>query len=168
MGQWGMTFINLAILVSTFGCANGMILTGARVYYAMASDGLFFKSVSRVSPKTHTPIPSLILQGVWSALLVLSGTYSDLLDYVMFASLLFLALTVWGLFVLRKKRPDMERPYKAVGYPFLPALYILLAAFVLLDLLWVRPRFTWPGLIIVLTGVPVFFLWSHRFRRFHK
>jgi APA family basic amino acid/polyamine antiporter len=166
MGPWGMTFINVAILISTFGCANGLILAGARVYYAMASDGLFFRRAARISPQTHTPVFSLILQAVWSSLLVLSGTYGDLLDYVIFAALLFYVLTVCGIFVLRRKRPDLDRPYKAWGYPVLPALYILMAFLVMLDLLFVKPRFTWPGLIIVLTGVPVFFLWNAR-RRTH-
>ncbi len=165
MGPWGMTFITLAILVATFGCANGMILAGARVYFAMASDGLFFRRVARISPRTHTPVFSLIIQAVWTSILVLSGTYSDLLDYVIFAALLFYVLTVCGLFVLRKKRPDLDRPYKAVGYPVLPALYVLMASLVMVDLLWVKPRFTWPGLIIVLTGVPVFFFWQARRRR---
>lgn len=162
MGPWGMTFINLAILISTFGCANGLILAGARVYYAMASDGLFFKQAARISPRTHTPVFSLIIQSVWASLLVLSGTYSDLLDYVIFAALLFYVLTVSGLFILRKKRPDLERPYKAFGYPVLPGLYILMASLVMLDLLWIKPRFTWPGLIIVLAGAPVFFFWKSR------
>jgi len=165
MGPWGMTFINLAILVSTFGCANGLILTGARVYYAMALDGLFFQRVARISPRKHTPVLSLIIQAVWTSILVLSGTYSDLLAYVIFAALLFYVLTVCGLFVLRKKRPDLERPYRAFGYPVLPGLYVLMASLVMLDLLWVKPRFTWPGLIIVLTGVPVFFFWKARRRK---
>jgi basic amino acid/polyamine antiporter, APA family len=165
MGPWGMTFISLAILISTFGCANGLILTGARVYYAMASDRLFFRQVAEVSPKRHTPVFSLIIQAIWASILVLSGTYSDLLDYVIFAALLFYVLTVIGLFVLRKKRPDLERPYKAFGYPVLPAIYILMAFLVMLDLLWVKPRFTWPGLIIVLTGVPVFFFWKKSSRQ---
>jgi 1-acyl-sn-glycerol-3-phosphate acyltransferase len=160
MGPWGMTFINLAILLSTFGCANGLILTGARVYYAMASDGLFFQKAAQISPRRRTPVFSLGIQALWASILVLSGTYSDLLDYVIFAALLFYVLTVCGLFVLRKKRPDLERPYKALGYPVLPGLYVLMAALVMLDLLWVKPRFTWPGLIIVLTGVPVFFFWN--------
>jgi basic amino acid/polyamine antiporter, APA family len=159
MGPWGMTFISVAILISTFGCANGLILAGSRVYYAMASDGLFFKRVAKISPRTHTPVFSLILQAIWACILVLSGTYSDLLDYVIFAALLFYVLTVCGLFVLRKKRPDLERPYKAWGYPVLPALYIVMAFLVMVDLLFVKPRFTWPGLIIVLTGVPVYFFW---------
>jgi basic amino acid/polyamine antiporter, APA family len=166
MGPWGMTFINVAILVSTFGCANGLILAGARVYYAMASDGLFFKRVARISPKAHTPVFSLIIQAIWASLLVLSGTYSDLLDYVIFAALLFYVLTVCGLFVLRRTRPDLDRPYKAWGYPVLPALYVLMAFLVMLDLLFVKPRFTWPGVIIVLTGVPVFYFWNAR-RRTH-
>ncbi len=160
MGPWGMTFVNLAILISTFGCANGLILAGARVYYAMATDRLFFMRVARISPRFRTPVFSLVIQAVWASILVLSGTYSDLLDYVIFAALLFYVLTVCGLFVLRKKRPDLERPYKAVGYPVLPGLYVLMASMVMLDLLWVKPRFTWPGLIIVLTGVPVFFFWK--------
>jgi basic amino acid/polyamine antiporter, APA family len=162
MGPWGMTFITMAILVSTFGCANGLILAGSRVYYAMASDGLFFKRAARISPRTHTPVFSLIIQAIWASLLVLSGTYGDLLDYVIFAALLFYVLTVCGLFVLRKKRPDLERPYKAWGYPVLPGLYIVMAFLVMLDLLFVKPHFTWPGLIIVLTGVPVFFFWKTR------
>ncbi len=159
MGPWGLTFINLAILVSTFGCANGLILSGARVYYAMARDRLFFARAAEVSPRFHTPVFSLVFQGLWTSVLVLSGTYGELLDYVIFAALLFYVLTVSGLFVLRKKRPDMERPYKVAGYPILPALYVLMAALVMLDLLWVKPKFTWPGLILVLTGVPVFFFW---------
>jgi APA family basic amino acid/polyamine antiporter len=160
MGSWGLTFVSLAILISTFGCANGLILAGARVYYAMASDGLFFRRAASVSPRTHTPVFSLIIQAGWASLLVLSGTYGDLLDYVIFGALLFYVLTVCGLFVLRKKRPDLDRPYKAWGYPVLPGLYILMAFLVMLDLLFVKPRFTWPGLIIVLTGVPVYFFWN--------
>ena len=159
IGSGGLTFINLCILVSTFGCTNGLILAGARVYYAMARDRLFFRRAAEVSPTRHTPVFSLVLQALWAALLTLSGTYSDLLDYVIFAALLFYVLTVSGLFILRRKRPDLERPYKAFGYPVLPALYVVLAALVMFDLLWVKPRFTWPGLIIVLTGVPVFFFW---------
>ncbi len=162
MGPWGMTFVNSAILISTFGCANGLILAGARVYYAMASDGLFFKRVAKVSPRTHTPVFSLIIQALWASVLVLSGTYSNLLDYVIFAALLFYVLTVCGLFVLRKKRPDLERPYKAWGYPVLPGLYILMASLVMIDLLFVKPKFTWPGLIIVVTGVPVFYFWNRK------
>jgi len=164
IGPWGMTFVNLAILVSTFGCTNGLILAGARVYYAMASDGLFFGRAARISPRTHTPVFSLFIQGIWASILVLSGTYSDLLDYVIFAALLFYVLTVCGLFVLRRKRPDLDRPYKTFGYPVVPGIYILMASLVMLNLLWVKPRFTWPGLIIVMTGLPVYYLWSARKR----
>ena len=160
MGPLGRNFINIAILISTFGCTNGLVLAGARVYYAMARDGLFFKRAAEVSPRSHTPVFSLFIQAIWSCLLVLSGSYNELLDYVIFAALLFYVLTVSGLFVLRRTRPDLERPYKAVGYPVLPALYVLVAAMVMIDLLFVKPRFTWPGLIIVLSGVPVFFLWN--------
>jgi basic amino acid/polyamine antiporter, APA family len=162
MGPWGLTFINAAILISTFGCANGLILAGSRVYYAMATHGLFFRNVAKISPRWHTPVVSLIFQAIWASILVLSGTYGDLLDYVIFAALLFYVLTVCGLFVLRKKRPDLERPYKAFGYPVLPAVYVLMASLVMLDLLWVKPRFTWPGLMIVLTGVPVYFFWRRK------
>jgi APA family basic amino acid/polyamine antiporter len=115
--------------------------------------------VSTVSPTTHTPTVSLILQGFWAALLTLSGTYSNLLDYVIFANLLFYVLTAGALFVLRKKQTGLDRPYKAFGYPVLPGLYMVIAIFIMLDLLWVRPKFTWPGLIIVLTGVPVYYFW---------
>jgi basic amino acid/polyamine antiporter, APA family len=164
MGSWGLTFLSVAILISTFGCANGLILAGARVYYAMARDGLFFRKAAEVSPKSHTPVFSLVIQAVWASLLALSGTYGNLLDYVIFAALLFYVLTVAGLFVLRRKLPDLERPYKAVGYPVLPAVYILLAALVMIDLLWVKPAYTWPGLGIVLTGVPVYYFWRRRAR----
>jgi APA family basic amino acid/polyamine antiporter len=162
MGPMGRNFINIAILISTFGCTNGLILAGARVYYAMARDGLFFKRAAEVSPRSHTPVFSLVIQAIWSFVLVGSGTYGDLLDYVIFAALLFYVLTVSGLFVLRRTRPDLERPYRAWGYPVLPALYVAMAALVMVDLLFVKPRFTWPGLIIVLTGIPVFFFWHRK------
>ncbi len=162
MGSWGQTFINIAILISTFGCTNGLILAGARVYYAMAKDRLFFSRAAIVSPRTHTPVFSLILQAVWASMLALSGTYSDLLNYVIFANLLFYSLTVTALFVLRWKRPELKRPYRVPGYPILPAVYVVLAILVAVDLLWVKPTFTWPGLIIVLTGVPVYFFWHRR------
>jgi APA family basic amino acid/polyamine antiporter len=145
------------IMISTFGCNNGLILSGARVYYAMANDGLFFKEVSKIN-KFSVPGVALILQCVWASLLCLSGKYGDLLDYVVFAVLIFYILTIIGLFILRKKRPDAERPYKAFGYPVLPALYIVLAAALCVDLLIYKPNFTWPGLIIVVIGIPVYFL----------
>jgi APA family basic amino acid/polyamine antiporter len=148
-----------AIMISTFGCLNGMILAGARVYYAMALDRLFFRPVARLDPRRHTPRVSLAVQCAWACLLTLSGTYSDLLDYVIFAVLLFYILTIAGVFVLRHTRPDMERPYHTLGYPVLPAVYILTAGFIEILLLLYKPNYTWPGLIIVLLGVPVYFLW---------
>src|SRR5262249_36537077 len=158
----GVTLMALAIMVSTAGCVNGLVLMGPRLYYAMARDGLFFRSVGVLSSRA-VPAVGLVLQAMWSAVLVFSGTYGDLLDYIIFAAVLFYALTVGGLFMLRWKRPDAERPYRALGYPVLPALYVLLCAFILLDLLIVRPVYTWPGLILVLSGIPVYFLWRWRY-----
>jgi APA family basic amino acid/polyamine antiporter len=155
---WGATLMALAIMISTFGCVNGMILMGARLYCVMARDGLFFSPVGRLN-RNGVPAVGLVLQGLWSVLLVFSGSYDDLLDYVIFAVLIFYALTVAGLFVLRVKRPDAERPYRAFGYPIMPACYVLLCVVIGVDLLFVKPKFTWPGLIIVLAGIPVYFLW---------
>jgi APA family basic amino acid/polyamine antiporter len=155
---YGARFMAIAIMLSTFGCANGLILMGARLYYAMARDGLFFQSVGQLN-RFGVPAAGLIMQGIWASLLVFSGTYGQLLDYVIFAALLFYALTVFGLFILRRTRPTADRPYKAVGYPLLPALYVFLCAIVMLDLLVVKPVYTWPGLLIVVAGVPVYFLW---------
>jgi len=149
------------IMISTFGCNNGLILSGARVYYAMARDDLFFRRVG-VLNRRGAPAAGLWVQGIWASLLCLSGTYSDLLDFVIFSALLFYILTVSGVFVLRVTRPDAERPYKAFGYPLVPALYIIVAAAIALDLLIHKPRYTWPGLAIVLTGIPVFLLWRRR------
>ncbi len=154
----GVPFMALAIMISTFGCVNGMTLMGARLYYAMAQDQLFFQSVGQLNQR-GVPAAGLILQGIWSILLIFSGTYSDLLAFVIFAVLLFYVLTVTGLFILRRKQPDAERPVKAFGYPFIPGLYVVLCALIMLDLLIVKPVYTWPGLIIVLTGIPVYFLW---------
>jgi APA family basic amino acid/polyamine antiporter len=147
-----------AIMVSTFGCVNGMILMGARLYYVMAQDNLFFRAVGSLNRRA-VPAVGLALQGLWSAILVFSGSYNDLLDFVIFAVLVFYVLTVIGLFVLRRTRPFVERPYRAIGYPILPALYVLLCGAIMIDLLIVKPKFTWPGLIIVLTGIPVYFVW---------
>jgi len=152
----------VAIMISTFGCCNGLILSGARVYYAMAKDGLFFKSTGAIHPKYHTPKNALIVQGIWTCILCLSGTYGDLLNYVIFAVLVFYILTIAGLFVLRYKQPQAERPYRAVGYPVLPAVYIVMALFIDVVLLRYKPQYTWPGLIIVLLGIPVYLIWSRR------
>jgi APA family basic amino acid/polyamine antiporter len=149
------------IVISTFGCNNGLILSGARVYYAMAEDKLFFKQIGRLNVK-GVPATGLIVQCTWACLLCLSGTYGQLLDYVVFAVLIFYVLTIAGIFILRKKKPEIERPYKAFGFPVIPAIYILLATFIMGILLVYKQDYTWPGLIIVLLGIPVYFLWHKR------
>jgi len=158
--HFGGYLMAAAIMVSTFGCANGITLSGARAYYAMARDGLFFKSVGKLHPRYRTPAAGLIVQAIWTTLLCVSGSYSQLLDYIIFAVLVFYILTLVGLFVLRVKQPDAPRPYKAFGYPVLPALYIVMATVICAALLRYKPQYTWPGLILVLLGVPVYMLWS--------
>ncbi len=157
----GVKLMAVAIMVSTFGCVNGLILAGARLYWAMAHDKVFFHSVGTLNAR-GVPAWGLVLQAVWSVVLLFTGTYGELLDYIIFATLLFYVLTVAGLFVLRRTRPGAERPYKALGYPVVPALYVVLCTAIMLDLLIVRPKFTWPGLLLVLTGVPVYFVWRLR------
>jgi APA family basic amino acid/polyamine antiporter len=175
-GNSGATLMALAIMISTFGCANGLILAGARVYYAMARDGLFSRSIGRLNA-FHVPAMGLVLQGIWAAILVLLRTrlvnattgavtygnlYGVLLDYVIFAALMFYVLTIGGLFVLRRKRPDADRPYRAWGYPVVPFLYIVIALVIMLVLILYLTQDTWPGLVIVLLGVPVYWVWSRR------
>jgi len=157
-GPVGAIVMAVAILISCFGCNNGLILAGARIYYAMAKDGLLFKSIGRVN-RRHAPGVALMVQCAWACVLCLSGTYNQLLDFLIFAELIFYILTLAGLFVLRRTRPTMDRPYRAVGYPVLPALYILMALFLEVQLLRYKPQNTWPGLIIVLIGLPVYLLW---------
>ncbi|HEY9125982.1 MAG TPA: amino acid permease, partial [Acidobacteriaceae bacterium] len=159
-GPVGASLMAGAILISTFGCANGLTLAGARVYYAMSQDGLFFKSVGKLHPRYKTPVAGLVIQALWSVLLCVSGSYGQLLDYIIFAVLLFYILTIAGLFVLRVKKPHEPRPYKAFGYPVLPGLYILLATGICVVLLRYKPQYTWPGLILVLLGIPVYLFWS--------
>jgi len=159
-GAAGGLLMAAAIMVSGFGCANGLILSGARVYYAMAKDGLFFRNVARLHPKYKTPAVSLMVQMVWACLLCVSGSYGQLLDYIIFAVLVFYILTIVGLFVLRRTRPNANRPYRAVGYPILPIIYIVMALFIDVVLLRYKPQFTWPGLIVVLLGIPVYYAWS--------
>jgi APA family basic amino acid/polyamine antiporter len=159
-GSAGATIMAIAILISTFGCNNGLILAGARVYYAMARDGLFFKKVGTLNER-RVPAAGLIVQSIWVAVLCLSGSYGQLLNYVIFAALVFYALTTIGLFMLRAKRPDIERPYRAVGYPLLPALYIVLTTAVM-TLILLSPstrQDAFLGLAIVLLGIPVYFVW---------
>lgn len=159
-GATGAAVMALAVLVSVFGCANGMILAGARVYYAMAKDGLFFKSVADVHPKYKTPAKSLLLQAFWASFLCLTGSYGQLLDYIISAVLIFYILTIAGLFVLRKTQPDARRPYRAIGYPVLPILYIVGAIWIDVVLFIYKPQFTWPGLFLVVLGIPVYFMWA--------
>jgi APA family basic amino acid/polyamine antiporter len=171
-GPVGASIMAVAIIISTFGCNNGLILAGARVYYAMARDGLFFRRTGTLNAR-HVPAFGLALQCLWASLLVLARTrtvdaagqatygnlYGTLLDYVVFAVLIFYILTIAGIFVLRRKQPDAERPYRAFGYPLVPVLYIVAATVISLVLLVYRTQTSLPGLLIVLTGIPVFFLW---------
>ncbi len=157
LGPSGSYFMAAMVMVSTFGCLNGIILAGARVYYAMAKDNLFFKPAARLNGN-GVPANALLFQCVWACLLALSGSYGDLLDYVMFAVILFYILTIAGIFILRRTRPAMPRPYKALGYPVIPALYILLATGFCVSLLVYRGRFAFWGLVIVLLGVPLYYL----------
>jgi APA family basic amino acid/polyamine antiporter len=159
-GAAGASIMAAAILISTFGCNNGLILSGARVYYAMARDKLFFTKAGTLN-RHNVPAAALVAQSIWTSLLCLSGTYGQLLNYVIFAALIFYALTTIGLFRLRKLRPDAERPYKVVGYPVLPALYIILASAIAVILLIADQTRTQAlfGLAIVLFGVPVYFIW---------
>lgn len=165
------------IVISTFGCNNGLILAGARVYYSMATDRLFFKKVGELNSK-GVPAFGLLVQCIWASLLCLSGTYGQLLDYVVFAVLIFYVLTIYGIFILRKKRPDLERPYRAFGYPVIPAAYIIIATLIMVILLLYKHDYSLPfveflkslymkpgpipGLIIVLLGIPVFYLWRKK------
>ncbi|HEY1678226.1 MAG TPA: amino acid permease [Candidatus Sulfotelmatobacter sp.] len=164
-GALGGYLMAAAIMISGFGCANGLILSGARVYYAMAKDGLFFRKVAKLHPTYKTPVVSLMVQMVWTCVLCISGSYGQLLDYIIFAVLVFYILTIVGLFVLRRTRPDAVRPYKAVGYPVLPIIYIVMALFIDVVLLRYKPQFTWPGLIVVLLGIPVYYAWSRSANR---
>lgn len=156
-GDNGAIIIALLIMVSTFGCNNGLILAGARVYHTMAKDGLFFKNVGTLN-KNAVPQVALWIQCIAASIWSLSGKYGQLLDMISFVVVLFYMLTIAGIFILRKKRPDAERPYKAFGYPVLPALYILMGAAFCGLLIIYKPEFTWPGLIIVLLGVPLYYL----------
>lgn len=174
---YGAMLMAVAIMISIFGCNNGLILAGARAYYAMARDGLFFRSVSDLN-RHHVPAWGLVIQGVWSAFLILPRTvtavdpsgqptaygnlYGNLLIYVISAALIFYILTIAGLFRLRATRPEAERPYRAFGYPLVPALYIVGASVILLVLFRYQWQTTWPGLIIVVTGLPVYWLWRRK------
>ena len=158
-GDYAAIIMAVFVMVSTFGCNHGLILAGPRVYYAMARDGLFFKKVGEINRK-GVPGFAIGVQGVWAILLCLSGTYSNLLDYVIFAVLIFFTLTILAIFILRVRRPDIPRPYKAFGYPVIPMVYILTTNFIMIILLIYKPNYTFPGLVIVLLGIPVYYIWK--------
>ncbi len=157
-GTSGGLIMAVLIMISTFGCNNGIILSGSRAYYAMAEDGMFFRRAATLNTN-GAPAASLWMQAVWASALCLSGTYSDLLDYVVFAVLIFYILTILGIFRLRGSRPELPRPIKAIGYPALPALYIFVAASICVCLLIYKPNYSWPGLLLVASGVPVYYFW---------
>lgn len=160
-GSTGAILIAIMILVSTFGCNNGLILSGARIYYTMARDGLFFRKVGHLN-KHGVPAYAIWIQCIWASVLCFSGRYSDLLNYIIFVVLLFYILTIVGIFILRVTRPDAERTFKAPGYPILPALYILMATIVCVSLFIMRPLYTWPGLLLVLIGIPLYYFVKKR------
>jgi len=162
LGPIAVQVMAAAIMISTFGCVNGLVLSGPRVYYAMAKDKLFFKKAGELDAVHHAPVFALIVQSFWAALLTLTGRYNDLLDYVIFAVLLFYILTIAGLFVLRRTQPNLDRPYKAFGYPVLPAIYMGAAGLIEILLLIYKPNYTWPGLIIVVLGLPVYWIWRKK------
>jgi len=155
-GNVGTIIIALMIMVSTFGCNNGLILAGARVYYTMAKDGLFFKPAGELN-KFFVPQWSLWVQGIIACLWSISGRYGQLLDMISFVVVIFYVMTIMGIFILRRKRPEVERPYKAFGYPLLPAIYILMGIAFCILLIIYKPQFTWPGLIITLLGIPLYY-----------
>src|SRR6185503_13347153 len=158
-GTPGLYIMAVAIMISTFGCNNGLILSGARVYYAMAVDNLFFKSAAVLHPQYKTPAVALVVQAVWTCVLCLSGTYSQLLNFVIFAAVAFYLVTAIGLFALRRKRPDLARPVRAPGYPWLPAIYVALTGLIAINLLLQEATQTYSflGLALVVLGVPVYY-----------
>jgi APA family basic amino acid/polyamine antiporter len=162
LGGGAAALMAVAILVSTFGCNNGLILAGPRVYWAMARDRLFFERAGELHREHRTPVFGLWAQAIWASVLCISGTYGQLLDYVIFAALVFYFLTTIALFRLRRLRPDLPRPVKAFGYPVLPGLYLLAVGALMVILLFEKPLYTWPGLLIVATGIPVYLLWRGR------
>jgi APA family basic amino acid/polyamine antiporter len=160
-GKYGTIIIAIMVMISTFGCNNGLILAGARVYYIMAKDGLFFAQAGRLNAN-NVPGYSLWTQCIWASVLCLTGRYNDLLALVIFGVLIFYVLTILGIYRLRRKRPDLSRPYKAPGYPFLPAIYVVIASVLAVLLLLFETRYTLPGLGIILFGIPIYYLLLHR------
>jgi len=166
-GSNGAKIIAVLIMISTFGCNNGLILSGSRVYYTMANDNLFFPAAGKLN-KQGVPGAALWMQCFWACVLCLSGKYGDLLDFIIFTVLLFYILTIAGIFRLRTTMPDAPRPYKAFGFPFIPLLYIFLASFICIVLLWFKPNYTWPGLIIVLLGIPIYLVLKKTLNKVHE
>ena len=162
MGSMGATFVALAVVVSAFGANNGFVFTGARIYYAMAKEGLFFKPFADVHPKFQTPIPSLVGQGIWSCLLVLTGTYDQLMTYVVFVSWIFYAMSCGAVFILRNRSPEKSRPYKAWGYPYTPILFILFAFLLVLNTIVENPRDSLVGAALIVAGIPAYLFWSKK------
>jgi APA family basic amino acid/polyamine antiporter len=161
-GNVGSTLVIVAILISTFGCVNGMILGGARVNYAMAREGLFFRHCAKLHPRSGTPAVALIYQGVWSMVLALSGSYSALLTYTTFASVFFGGLTVAAVYRLRSTQPDRPRPYRCWGYPVTPALYLVICLAFLIFVIQGAPRETGFGMMLILSGIPFYWWWKRR------
>ncbi len=160
LGKSAEIIMALVVIISTFGCNNGMVISGPRLYYAMAKDKVFFRAAGRLN-KFRVPAIGLALQAVWSTVLCLSGSYTDLLDYTICAVMIFNVLIIAAIFVLRIARPEAERPYRAFGYPVLPLLYVLMSVFVLVAILIYIPKYTWPGFGLVILGIPVFYIWRY-------
>ena len=160
LGFGGAMFISILIMVSTFGTTNGTILASSRIYFAMAKDKLFFNKVGEHHPKFRTPHIALILQGIWASVLVLSGTFDQLTDMLIFASFIFYGLGAFGVFVLRRKMKDDHRPYKVFGYPFIPAIFVIFCAILVVVTIIQNPRDTGIGLFLVLIGLPFYYYWN--------
>ncbi|HRH11272.1 MAG TPA: amino acid permease, partial [Bacteroidia bacterium] len=168
LGDLATVVMAVLIIISTFGCNNGLILSGARLFQAMANEGLFFKAAANTN-RFHAPSTSLWIQAIWASVLCLSGSYGSLLDYCTFASLVFYIITISTVFYFRFKMPDAPRPYKAFGYPIIPALYIIITLFICIDLLIFKPQNTVWGLVIMFIGIPVYYLFQlKKDQRIHK
>jgi APA family basic amino acid/polyamine antiporter len=161
-GGTGATLISIIILITTLGCTNATILMPPRVYYAMAKDGLFFRRAQEIHPTYHTPNPALWMQGIWACLLVLSGSFDQLTDMLIFAAFFFYGATALGVFIMRRREPNTERPYKVWGYPVVPALFVLFCAALIVITCKTHPREAGLGVVLMLTGVPFYFWWERR------
>lgn len=164
LGPFGASAIACAVMIATFGANNGFVFTGARIYYAMAKEGLFFKSLGKIHPVYGTPIASLAGQGVWSSLLVLTGSYDQLTTYVVFVSWIFYAMSCIAVFILRKRKPGLARPYKTWGYPWTPGLFILFATFLVANTILENPDDSLIGTAMIVLGIPAYFYWSKKKR----